>query len=115
MRLGPHDDLELLDSLDHAPTTLDDRDLDDEDDDPDDIAPLSEREEAFARRMNGQPYKPALRQVSKRQQTLCAQAEPSWWTKPDADFAREAERMAMDPLARKVSGSRLPIGWGGVF
>lgn len=118
MRLGPQDDTELLDELETAEATrFDPFDDGDDNDEPDldDIAPLTERAETFARRMNGQPYKPALRQLSTRQQHQIANAAPSWWTLPNADFAREAARMAMNPKAPKVPGSNNVIGWKAAF
>lgn len=116
MRLDPSSDTELLDELETAEATRFEPFEDgDDNDEPDDVDPLTDREEAFARRMNGQPYKPALRQLSTRQAQQIANAAPSWWTLPNADFAREAARMAMNPKAPKVPGSNNVIGWKAAF
>lgn len=113
MRLGPHDDLELLDSIDHAPTTLTDADLDDDLDD--DALPLEDDSEPVEtyRRPAAIKLTPRLRKL--RADVASGAIQPSWWTLPDANYAREAERMAMNPKAPKIPGSNNVIGWRAVF
>lgn len=54
-------------------------------------------------------YKPGTRQAPAAKET--APADGSWWTRPGADFAKEAQRMRDQPTKLKVPGESNIVGW----
>lgn len=54
-------------------------------------------------------YKPGTRQQPAARES--AEADGSWWTRPNADFAGEAQRMRVQPRQMKVPGEFNIIGW----
>lgn len=49
---------------------------------------------------------PKLRQV-KQPMAIAFSSELPWWAKPDADFAKEAERMRMGPRVNVPSANKI--------
>lgn len=39
--------------------------------------------------------------------------EGSWWTRPDANFARESERLRTQGKQPRIESANKPIGWEG--
>lgn len=58
-------------------------------------------------------YKTGTRQEAAPREV--ASGEGSWWTRPDADFGREAQRMRAQPTKLKIPGELHILGMSGVF
>lgn len=54
-------------------------------------------------------YRPGTRQEHATPRG--ASSTESWWTRPDADFGKEAERMRVQHAKLKVPGEHNVIGW----
>lgn len=106
---------------DHHPLDTDAIEDEDEDvDDPDEADAIDaaqaelDAEPAIRTRPGPKPkYKPGHRQLPVTGET--AAPSPSWWLRPDADFAAEAERMRLDPKQKKVPGENNIICMNAAF
>lgn len=97
--LESHEDEEL-------PADVDALDLADEPD-----AAVDE-EPTYRKRPGPKPkYKPGHRQLDEGQTST----KGSWWLRPDADFAAEAERMRLDPKQKKTPGENNILCMKGAF
>lgn len=59
------------------------------------------------------PYKPGTRVVEAK--AARSKEDASWWMRPNANFAQEAERMRKNPRPMRIPGENRIIGMEGVF
>jgi hypothetical protein len=86
--------------------------------DEDEQAALDHLDPCFRKKPGPKPkYKPGTRQerAGKTAAAAASNTAGSWWTRPDADFTREAQRMRDSPTRMKVPGENSIIGMGGVW